>query len=178
MTVRTAPLPAAAAALASLLMLAACATAGPPPQPRALNVAPGVWRLSTAAGSSPNARLGVLRRAADLTLAEGGDWFRVLDRQAGQSGDGYGFGSGVSPADDLLSSPGAVSLATLEIEVGRGSRPQGREVYDAREIAARLGGARPGPAYRDRGYGPGPDYGPGPGPDYGPGPGYGPGAPA
>lgn len=144
MTVRPAPLLAAAAAF----VLAACATAGPPPQPRALNVAPGVWRFSTVAGWAPNARLGALRRAADLTLAEGGSWFRVLDREAGGTGDGYGFGSGVSPAGDLLSSPGAASLATLEIEVGRGFKPQGRDVYDAREIAARLGGARPGPGYR------------------------------
>lgn len=148
MTVRPAPLLAAAAALS----LAACATAGPPPQPRALNVAPGVWRFSTVAGWAPNARLGALRRAADLTLAEGGDWFRVLDREAGGAGDGYGFGSGVAPVGDLLSSPAAASLATLEIEVGRGAKPAGRDVYDAREIAVRLGHGQPRPGY---GRGPG-----------------------
>lgn len=148
MTVRPAPFLAAVAVLA----LAACATPGPAPQPRALNIAPGVWRLSTAAGWAPNARLGVLRRAADLTLAEGGDWFRVLDREAAGTGDGYGFGSGVSPVGDLLSSPGAASLATLEIEVGRGFKPGGRDVYDAREVSARLGGAGLRPRY---GRGPG-----------------------
>lgn len=130
----------AAASLCAAL-LAGCATYEPPSQPRALNIAPGVWRLTTVSEWGPGAQVGALRRAADLTLAEGGDWFRVLDRERGSDGEGYGFGSGSSDVGDTLSDPGAYALATLEIEIGHGARPEGRNVYDARQVAASGRGA-------------------------------------
>ena len=132
-----------AVAFVSALALAGCATAGPPPQPRALILSPGVWRLSFEAPWAPGARIGALRRAADLTLAEGGDWFRVLSREHGADGEGWGFGEGVGEASDLLSDPGPLSVSTLEIEIGRGAKPSDRDAYDAHAVAALTRGARP-----------------------------------
>ena len=131
----------AAASLCAVL-LAGCATYAPPQQPQALNIAPGVWRLTTVSGWAYGAQVGALRRAAALTLAEGGDWFRVLDREGGSQGDGYGFGSGSSDVGDNLSDPGAYALSTLEIEIGRGPRPEDRNVYDAHQVDASGRGGR------------------------------------
>ncbi|MBE7217369.1 MAG: hypothetical protein INR64_02760 [Caulobacteraceae bacterium] len=133
----------AVAAAACLALLGACASYQPISQPRALNIAPGVWRLSTRGAWAPGAQVGALRRAADLTLAEGGDWFRVLDRERGSDGDDWGFGSGSTDVGDNLSDPGAYALSTLEIEIGHGSKPEGRDVYDARQVAASTRGAAP-----------------------------------
>ena len=130
------------AALACVL-LAGCADYSPPPRSQALNISPGVWRLTSAAGDQPRASLRVLRRAADLTLAQGGEWFRVLDRERGAQGESYDFESGSSDAGDLLSSPGPEALATLEIEIGRGPKPIDRDVYDARQVAGGEHGGRP-----------------------------------
>lgn len=132
----------ALAAACLCVLLAGCADYGPPPQPQALNLSPGVWRLTSAAGGQSRAGLRVLRRAADLTLAEGGDWFRVLDRERGSEGESYDFESGSSDAGDLLSSPGPAALATIEIEIGRGPKPQDRDVYDAHQVAGGAGGMR------------------------------------
>lgn len=99
-----------------------------------------------------------LRRAAELTLAQGGDWFEVTQRYidgrpdsaggvrpsvsigagsgryGGWSTSGVGVGVGLD-----LSGPQPTST-TLEILVGRGDRPDRREAYDAREVLRALGG--------------------------------------
>jgi hypothetical protein len=99
-----------------------------------------------------------LRRAAELTLAQGGDWFEVTQRYidgrpdsaggvrpsvsigagsgryGGWSTSGVGVGVGLD-----LSGPQPTST-TLEILIGRGARPDRREAYDAREVLRALGG--------------------------------------
>ncbi len=99
-----------------------------------------------------------LRRAAELTLAQGGDWFEVTQRYidgrpdsaggvrpsvsigagsgryGGWSTSGVGVGVGLD-----LSGPQPTST-TLKILVGRGDRPDRREAYDAREVLRALGG--------------------------------------
>ena len=99
-----------------------------------------------------------LRRAAELTLAQGGDWFEVTQRYidgrpdsaggvrpsvsigagsgryGGWSSSGVGVGVGLD-----LSGP-QPTATTLEILIGRGPRPDRREAYDAREVLRALGG--------------------------------------
>ena len=99
-----------------------------------------------------------LRRAAELTLAQGGDWFEVTQRYidgrpdsaggvrpsvsigagsgryGGWSTSGVGVGVGLD-----LSGPQPTST-TLEILIGRGDRPDRREAHDAREVLRALGG--------------------------------------
>lgn len=127
-------------AAALLIALSACATAPEPVRPVAL--APGEWRVTLAAQDAARARLAALREAAGLTLAQGGDWFRVLDRQGAGAREP---GAGPGLTEDLFSAYEAASRRTLDIAIGHGPKPLGSEVYDAREVAARLGGAVPGP---------------------------------
>ncbi len=99
-----------------------------------------------------------LRRAAELTLAQGADWFEVTQRYidgrpdsavgvrpsvsigagsgryGGWSTSGVGVGVGLD-----LSGPQPTST-TLEILIGRGDRPDRREAHDAREVLRALGG--------------------------------------
>jgi hypothetical protein len=99
-----------------------------------------------------------LRRAAELTLAEGADWFEVTrryvdgrpdsaggvrpsvsigagsGRYGGWSTSGVGVGVGLD-----LSGPQPTST-TLEILIGRGPRPDRRDAYDAHEVLRALGG--------------------------------------
>jgi hypothetical protein len=97
-----------------------------------------------------------LRRAADLAVAEGYDWFRVYDRgMTGQGGHGpfvslgvggasFGHSSasgvGVSSGFDLSGPP--AMTASLEVVMGHGPRPEGPDVYDARGVqqSIRIGG--------------------------------------
>ncbi len=130
----------AAASGALLLTLCACTTAPAPVRPVAL--APGEWRVTLAGQDAARARLGALREAASLTLAEGGDWFRVLDREGAGAREP---GAGPGLMEDLFSAEEAASRRTLDIAIGHGPKPAGLEVYDAREVAARLGGAIPRP---------------------------------
>jgi hypothetical protein len=94
-----------------------------------------------------------LVRAADLALANGFDWFRVADRTIRQSGDngptlglsvgGANFGRhtatglGVGTGFDLGGGPSL--SATLEVLMGRGPKPPGVDVYDARGVRSSLG---------------------------------------
>ncbi len=85
-----------------------------------------------------------LRRAAEVSLRDGYDWFRIVDRMGERDGSGggtrlgvgggsggYGGGVGVGASFDL--SGGPRYRQTLEILAGRGARPA--EAYDAREVA-------------------------------------------
>jgi hypothetical protein len=93
-----------------------------------------------------------LLRAAELTTAEGYDWFEVTQRwidgradsagglrpgvsigagssrQGGYSASGVGVGVGLS-----ISGPSATST-TLEVVMGRGSKPDRPNAYDARSV--------------------------------------------
>jgi flavin-binding protein dodecin len=105
-----------------------------------------------------------LRRAAELTLAEGYDWFEVVSRTdnvdgGGRSGSGVSVGvGGVSGGGRSsvgtsvgLSFPlgggggGAASSTSLEVRMGGGERPDRVTAYDALSVARNLAGAVTGP---------------------------------
>jgi hypothetical protein len=96
-----------------------------------------------------------LRRAADIALAEGYDWFRVTDRfmrqeggagggprvsvGAGGGSGGYRSGVGVGLGTSFNVGGGPALTSTIEVLMGRGPRPPGGDVYDARDVARSLG---------------------------------------
>jgi len=89
-----------------------------------------------------------LRRAADLALAEGYDWFRVYERNVDYSGSsgphvglsvgGVSFGhhsavgGSIGQGFDLGGGPSVT--ATLEVTMGKGPRPASPDAYDARGV--------------------------------------------
>ncbi len=97
-----------------------------------------------------------LRRAAELTLQEGFDWFEVVSRtdDAGRRG---GYGSGVSVGVGGVSGSRGSSVGTsvglsfplgggssgptttsLEVRMGEGERPDRASAYDASAVARNL----------------------------------------
>jgi hypothetical protein len=94
-----------------------------------------------------------LLRAADLAIADGYDWFRVSDRfvegrpdkgphiSLGVGGASFGrrsaVGVGVSNGFSLGGGPSVSS--TIEVVMGKGERPRGLDVYDARALRDNLG---------------------------------------
>jgi hypothetical protein len=146
--------------------LAACATTptvfAPAAGPQAvgfseLKIEPGRYRVTFRGGrGAPMAQVSdyALLRAADLTIADGYDWFRVVDRivmeSAGAGGPQVSFGAaggsgghrsnvglGVGTTFNLDGGP-ALSQ-TLEILMGRGAKPADGEVYDARQVRQTIG---------------------------------------
>jgi hypothetical protein len=162
--------PAALLIAASALALAACASLAPyGPQ-----ASPGAQGYSEQRIESDRFRVtynGVgapgpvadlaLRRAAELTLSQGYDWFEVTQRwtdgrpdSAGglrpSIGVGYGSGrystpygrysaSGTSVGVGLNFSGPSPTSTTLEVLMGRGSRPDRPNAYDARGVTEALG---------------------------------------
>jgi hypothetical protein len=151
---------------AAVLSLAACATAptlyGPAAAPGAVGyseyrIEPGRFRVTFRGG--PGAPLEqvadyALLRAAELTLAEGYDWFRIADRYVRRADSGRGsrltlgtgtgnygrhggVGVGLGTSFDLGGGPSVVQ--TLEIVMGKGPAPREGSVYDAREVQRNLG---------------------------------------
>jgi flavin-binding protein dodecin len=104
-----------------------------------------------------------LRRAAELTLQEGYDWFEVVQRtdNVGGGSRSYG-GSGVSVGvggvsgsrgssvgtsvglSFPLGGSGVESTTSLEVRLGRGERPARASVYDAQAVARNLAAASGG----------------------------------
>ena len=109
------------------------------------------WRVTFTGGPSASRsdveRL-ALRRAAELTLANGYDWFTVVDRRYEQEGanrspvrvggsvgvgsggyrsSGVGVGISLSPGDERR------AIVTLEIIAGAGPKPE--EAYEAAYLA-------------------------------------------
>ena len=122
--------------------LAACATpaaTGPSPP---LALGPGEWRVSAAPVGALSGRMAALRRAAELTLAQGGDWFRVLP-PPGPDARRYRnpdlMSDFASPVDETGAEPG------LDVAVGRGAKPADMDAYDARQVAGHLGARTPPP---------------------------------
>ena len=88
------------------------------------------------------------RRAAELTLEQGGDWFRVVSRDSdgddrrpvsvgGSAGRTFGNSrySGSSIGLGIRLSPGAGDKTIfLEIIIGTGTLADGPDIYDAREV--------------------------------------------
>jgi hypothetical protein len=151
--------------LLAALSLAACATTPTVYQPLSADTAVGYsefpieqdrWRITFRGG--PGAEPGrvadlALRRAAELTLAHGYDWFRVTQRYGegrggggpivslGAGGASFGggsaFGVGGGLGFDLGGGP-RVSQ-TLEILMGHGEAPREPDVYDAHEVIRAMG---------------------------------------
>lgn len=149
------------AAVGSALALAACATPtryGPATSPRAVGysevaIEPGRFRIVFRGGSGGRPQLAsdyALLRAAELTLANGGDWFQVANRSTDvgpPSGPAFSIGLGGASfgrhsALGLGTSTGvggdATYIASLEIVVGRGPKPDTPETYDARAVSSSL----------------------------------------
>lgn len=96
-----------------------------------------------------------LLRAADLAIADGYDWFRVVDRYtaqngadsgprisvgAGGGGGGYRSGVGVGLGTSFNLGGGPAVVQTIEVLMGKGRpAPGGPSVYDAREIRNAIG---------------------------------------
>jgi hypothetical protein len=143
------------------LSLAACET----PQPMAYQpvagpqavgfseqrIEPGRYRIFFhGAPGAPRAMVEdyALRRAADLALSEGFDWFRVYDRNlayspsngphVGLSIGGVSFGhnsavaASVGQGFDLGGGPSVTAI--LEVTMGRGPKPPSPDAYDARGV--------------------------------------------
>lgn len=153
---------------AAALSLAACATPttyAPQSGPRASvgfsdqRIETGRYRVTFTGGpGAPMAQVAdyALLRAAEVSLRDGYDWFRVVERRdqrvgGGRYGNGprvnLGIGSGggwrsgvrvgVGTSFDL--SGGPAFSRTLEVLAGRGERPRDRDVYDARDIVRVIG---------------------------------------
>ncbi len=146
--------------LFAALSLTACATAPtiyqPAMGPRAVGyveqrIEPGRYLVSFQGGPGAPATYVAdlaLLRAAELTIADGYDWFLVSDRYIqGQDDRGPRVGVGVGGADygrrsglsvgvgtSFRLGGGASLTASLEIFMGSGSRPAGADVYDARGL--------------------------------------------
>jgi len=116
-------------------------------------IEPGRYRVSFQAGSGVSAPLVsdyALLRAAELTLSEGSDWFQVLDRfteagpptsprfsfGVGTGSYGHGGGFGVGGSTGFGGEPAL--RAGLEMVMGKGTKPQGRDYYDAHDVARTL----------------------------------------
>jgi len=127
----------------------------------------GRYRVMFRGGSNASERQVMdyaLVRAADLTIQQGYDWFRVSDRSmsygaGGSSGprfsigvgggswgrrSGVGMGVGTTFGDSGYG--GGAPIASLEVFMGRGPKPPGLDVYDARAVRNSLGGGAPPPA--------------------------------
>jgi hypothetical protein len=113
------------------------------------------WRVTYRGGggaSSAQVDDYALLRAAELTLENGYDWFRVENRYTEASGGGggglsigvgggswgshSGVGGGVSTGVPL--GGGAALATTLEISMGKGEKPPARDAYDARSVQAAI----------------------------------------
>lgn len=151
--------------LAAALALAACATPtvyGPAAGPTAVGyseyqIEPGRFRVMfRGGGGAPPEQVMdyALKRAADLALAQGYDWFRVSDRYVRGVGGGYGpnvdvgiggmsFGHnsavGGSVGTGFNLGGGPELEASIEVLMGRGPLPPGLDVYDAHAVSRSLG---------------------------------------
>jgi hypothetical protein len=144
---------------AAALSLAACATPtvyGPSTGPKAsgfsdYRIESGRYRVTFQGGNgAPPAQVDdfALRRAAEVVLRDGYDWFRVVNRigeqggggngpriglGVGGGGGGYRSGVGVGLGTSFDLSGGPAYRQTLEVLAGKGTKPEG--AYDARSVA-------------------------------------------
>lgn len=153
---------------AALFGLAACATPtvyAPASGPRAsvgftdYRIETGRYRVTyTGGGGAPMSQVAdyAMLRAAEVSVRDGYDWFRVVERRDQRVGGGgaggprvnLGLGSGgyrrgggvsvgVGTSFDL--SGGPAWSRTLEVIAGKGAAPKDRDVYDARDIIRVVG---------------------------------------
>jgi hypothetical protein len=154
------------APLIAALALSACASAPtyyqPAARPQAVGfseyrIEPGRYRITFRGGpGAPPEQVSdyALLRAADLALADGYDWFRVVDRTlqpvgsgngsslsigVGGGGGGYHSGVGVGLGTTVPLGGGPELAATLEVLMGKGPKPAQGDVYDARGVRNAVG---------------------------------------
>jgi hypothetical protein len=150
-----------ASLLAPALLLAACATApvyGPAASPsdygyREQPIEEGRYRVSYRGKTLAAAEDGAIRRAADLAVANGYDWFTVVSRSAegvgarrggptvgvgGSSGGWRGGGVGVGVSLPLGGGRSNEAVVSLEVLMGDGLKPEGPQTYDARSVLANI----------------------------------------
>ncbi len=159
-------------AACAALSLAACATAPTVYQPQGgqsrvgfsdYRIESGRYRVTFNGGpGAPLSKVAdyALLRAAEVSLADGYDWFRVVDRQDGMNGapsggprvsigggtssygggyrrGGSSVGVGIGTSFDL--SGGPAYSRTLEVLAGKGPKPADGDVYDARDVVRVVG---------------------------------------
>lgn len=156
-----------AALVGGLAMVAACATPTPYGPTNAQGYGYREQRIETdryvvtfsgnSATSTETAADAALRRAADLALMNGFEWFEVVSRSDDVS-RGRGVGSGLSVGVGGASGGGNSSFGTsvgmsfplgggssgapttsYEVRMGRGEQPDRPTVYDAAEVSRNLG---------------------------------------
>ncbi len=113
------------------------------------------YRVSYTALSPEDARRWALRRAAEVTLETGDEWFRVVngytDREArgrsgssvsvGGSSGSYGSGVGVGVGFGIpIGGSQEKTRESLEIVTGSGPKPDAPDAYDARSVLANTSG--------------------------------------
>jgi hypothetical protein len=148
------------------LALAGCASAPTVYAPAAgpqtpgyseLRIEPGRYRVTFRGGpGAPEAQVAdyALLRAADLAIAEGYDWFRLVEKQtrlaapdngprvsigAGGGPSPYRSGVGVGLGTSFNLGGGPAIAQTIEVLMGKGPKPDDREVYDARDVRRVIG---------------------------------------
>ena len=154
------------APILAALALTACATPQPTLYQAAvrpgavgyteLRIEPGRYRITFRGGpGAPPEQVAdyALLRAADLAIADGYDWFRVSERfmagepdrsprvSLGFGGGNYGWhgGSSVGVGTSFSTGGGPTVASTLEVVMGKGPRPPGADVYDARGVRSSVG---------------------------------------
>ena len=154
------------APILAALALTACATPQPTLYQAAVGpqavgyseyrIEPGRYRITFRGGpGAPPEQVSdyALLRAADLALADGYDWFRVSERfMAGQpdrsprmslgvggGNGGWHSGVGVGLGTSFNLGGGPQIASTLEVVMGKGPRPPGNDVYDARGVRSAIG---------------------------------------
>ena len=149
------------ALIAALLLLTGCATTPTVYQAAATPAAigytdykiePGRYRVTFRGGDgAPPDQVAdyALRRAAELTVREGYDWFEITDRSGemrppktqstvsigtggGNFGRHGGVGLGLGTSFDLGAGPSATR--SLEILMGHGAKPNTPDAYDANGV--------------------------------------------
>lgn len=156
----------------TLLALAGCETPTlyqPAAGPTAVGysevrIEPGRYRVTFLGGSgAPASQVSdfVLLRAAELTVRDGYDWFRVTGREGdrapprssssvsigaggGSFGRGGGFGLGLGTSIPLGGGPQITR--SVEILAGHAPQPTDPDIYDARGILKAIGPRAPHPA--------------------------------
>lgn len=114
------------------------------------------YRVSYRGKSLAAAEDGAIRRAADLAVANGYDWFTVVNRSAegvgeprrggptigiGGSTGGWRSGAGVGVSLPLGGGGRQEAQVLLEVIMGDGRRPDGPQTYDARSVLSNVAGA-------------------------------------
>ena len=109
------------------------------------------YRVTFRGGEPDTAYNYALLRCAELTMAQGHDWFRVTNAFSGEEGGGrsgtgisiggatgsYGSGVGIGIGFPL-GGTSRIAMQTFEILLGSGPKPEGPDVYDAKSVSSSM----------------------------------------